>query len=84
MWTHVSTVTAISAYARSTMATLNDLNSSSQSQLTHTLPAPPLHVETVLNVCAPPNYVFIKCEEEELRWCYQLSIDTETRKFTAL
>lgn len=81
MWTHVSTVTAISAYASSTMATLNDLHSSSQSQLTHTLPGPPLRIETV---CAPPNYVFIKCEEEELRWRYQLRIDRETRKFTAL
>lgn len=66
MWTHVSTVTAMSAYASSTMATLNDLHSSSQSQLTHTLPAPPLHIDTVRNVCASPNCVFIKHEEEEL------------------
>lgn len=46
--------------------------------------APSLRFETVLNVCAPPNYVFIKCEEEELRWRYQLRIDRKTRKFTAL
>lgn len=59
-WTGVSTVTVTNGYASLTTATLNDPHSSSKSQHTHTFPAPPLPIETMLSVSTLPDCVSIK------------------------